>query len=347
MKASKVNLLMTGGGAPGGPGIIKCFQTDSRINLFVGDMDSGASGKHLTRNFILLPSADDPDFIDKILSIAIDNKINVIFPLVTKELFRFSESIKVFEDNGISVVVSDNKSLMIANDKIALYKHLDKKGISLPSFREVNTVKALNKAVFDLGYPKKQVVIKPGVSNGSRGVRILSEEIDQYDLMFNYKPNHLYTNLSELNNILLNKPIPPMLVSEYLPGPELTIDSIIDKDGEILTLLIRSRDKMNNGISTAGRFIHSPEVEEYCSSILKSMNLFGPIGIQLKEVNNSFKVIEMNPRIQGTSVAALGLGINLPVLSISSLLGWKVDLSPNKSGIGFSRFYDEVYFAVD
>ena len=45
-----------------------------------------------------------------------------------------------------------------------------------------------------------------------------------------------------------------LLVSEYLPGPELTIDTIVN-NGSVVDCLIRTRSKKNNGISVAGSFI--------------------------------------------------------------------------------------------
>jgi len=342
---SKIKILMTGAGAPGGPGIIKCLKQDSRIDLVVGDMDCNASGKYLADSFIQLPSAKDDSFIEHVLDICIQNNIEMIFPLVTMELFKFSKSIKLFKKHNIHVVVSDFDSLSIANDKIALYQHLDINGIVVPDYRVAKNNDDLFNAIHELGYPEKPIAIKPGIANGSRGVRIINDGIDRFDLMFNYKPNNLYLSLSELKSILKNKEIPDMLVSEFLPGPELTIDTVVNSKHELEIALIRTRDKMNNGISVAGRFIESGHVKKYCSEIINSMKLMGPIGIQVKEsCDGEFKIIEMNPRIQGTSVAALGLGINLPMHSISSILNWKVDPIIKSSGVGFARFYDEVYF---
>jgi carbamoyl-phosphate synthase large subunit len=137
-----------------------------------------------------------------------------------------------------------------------------------------------------------------------------------------------------------------MLVSEYLPGKELTVDTIVS-EGIVKTVLIRTRDKMNGGISVAGEFIKNKIVEDYCIKILSTMNVDGPIGIQLKESNNStFKILEINPRIQGTSVAAMGLEINLPLLAVYEMMRLSVEYTSNTSGIGFVRFYDEAYYNV-
>ena len=45
---------------------------------------------------------------------------------------------------------------------------------------------------------KKPVVIKPAVGNGSRGIRILDESCNRYDLLFNHKPSSLFSNLNDV-----------------------------------------------------------------------------------------------------------------------------------------------------
>ena len=47
----KINVLMTGAGAPGGPGIIRCLKKDERIELTVCDTHEDASGRFLNKQF--------------------------------------------------------------------------------------------------------------------------------------------------------------------------------------------------------------------------------------------------------------------------------------------------------
>ena len=82
---------MTGAGAPGAPGIIKALLTDDEIDLHVADMNSGATGKFLAKNFHLIPKATDDNFISFLLELCKKFKIEVLFPLVTMELFKLSK----------------------------------------------------------------------------------------------------------------------------------------------------------------------------------------------------------------------------------------------------------------
>ena len=340
-----MNVLMTGAGAPGGPGIIKALQKDDRINLIVADADELATGRFLNKSFYKIPKASDPHFLDEILNICLKEDIQVIFPLVTLELFKFSEYKDKFEKHGIKIIVSDKKSLDIANDKSALNNHLFKRNIITPAFRVAKNVDELKQACFDLGYPSKPVCIKPSISNGSRGVRILDDNISEYDLFYNYKPNNLYSKLDKVIEFMGDKPIPEMLISEYLPGEEYTIDTIV-YHGVPKLIIPRIRLKMSGGISVQGQFVHHEEIINYCHDILSSLELHGPIGLQVKRSEDKvFKILEINPRIQGTSISAIGAGVNLPLLAVHQEYN-DIDYGSIKInwGVRFSRYFNEVYY---
>lgn len=339
-----IKVLMTGAGAPGGPGIIKGLQQDSNIDLIVGDVNPVASGKFLNDKFELLLNADDPEFISDLLRICIKNQIDIIFPLVTKELFKLSKGKKIFSEHGIKIVVSDYESLKIANDKSALYNHLKPKNILTPNFRVAKTFTEVIEAFEQLGFPKNPICIKPSISNGSRGVRIIDNSIDEFDLLFKHKPNSLYMTFDKLKEILADKEFPELLISEVLPGEEFTIDTIVSK-GKAEIVLPRKRTKMNGGISVAGSFEENDEIINYCKEIIASLDLDGPIGLQVKKSSTGdFKILEINPRIQGTSIAALGLGVNLPLLAIYNALGETIKMPIVKWETNFVRYYNEVFY---
>ena len=110
--------------------------------------------------------------------------------------------------------------------------------------------------------------------------------------------------------------------------------------------LIRRRDLTNGGISIAGRFIKEDQVSRYIEKITLSLpGLHGAIGFQVKQdVNGIYQILECNPRIQGTSVAALGLGINLPLRAINVALSKTNSLLGRVDGLGFVRYYNEVFY---
>lgn len=339
-------ILMTGGGAPGGPGVLKCLKLlGNGYEIYVADANENSSGRFLSNNFCVIPVASDDNFIDSLLKICKEKRIDIIFPLVTKELLLLSKAIDQFEVIGTRIIVSDYESLVIANNKSRLYTHLKGLGIKLPNFKVINNYndfKIVSNEFVEIygGY-----CIKPSVSNGSRGVRIVSKNLNSGDLLFNHKPNSIYVEHLHLNSILKDYSFPELLISEILPGREFTIDTILDNNGKPIVILPRERLKTNGGISVAGKFINDQKIISYCLEILNSLNLRGPIGLQVKEDKfGNFLLLEINPRIQGTSVAALGAGINLPKISVQLIENNKVDIPTVEWGVNFIRYYNEVFF---
>ena len=63
----------------------------------------------------------------------------------------------------------------------------------------------------------------------------------------------------------------------------------------------------------------------------------------LPSVEKEYLLLESNPRLQGSSVAALGLGINLPIRSLRDDIEIHSSINSRSSGISFFKYYQEVF----
>jgi carbamoyl-phosphate synthase large subunit len=59
-------------------------------------------------------------------------------------------------------------------------------------------------------------------------------------------------------------------------------------------------------------------------------------------------LLEINPRVQGTIVAALGAGVNLPLLAVKKAM--EIPVEPSEMavawGTSFSRYWTETYYGA-
>ena len=346
MPVQAINILMTGAGAPGAAGILHCLKQDPLINITVGDANPDAIGKYLHKDFAVIPLAADPYFADAVLALCKTKNIEIILPLVTKELIPLSQRQKEFEETGIKLLISPAASLEIANNKSRLYEFLQWRGMAVPDFRVVETIEQFKKAVEDLGFPGKQICFKPSVSNGSRGFRVVTKQISELDLLFNYKPDATFISLNDVVRILSSGVFPELLISEYLPGEEYSVDCLA-RHGQSILVVPRLRKRMINGISVEGEFVKEESIIGYCTQIIKELQLHGNIGIQVKKSEaGKFLILEINPRVQGTISAALGAGINFPLLAVKQEIGMPVSIEELtvKWGTKFSRYWKEVFY---
>jgi carbamoyl-phosphate synthase large subunit len=332
MYGSKSNILITGAGAPGAAGIIQSLRHDPSLNLIGVDKNPNAYGRLLVDFFETIPGADNAEFVETLISLCKKHQINVLLPLVTKELLLFSKHIKSFEAIGTKVMVSDFENLKIANNK------------GKPEFEIVHNWDEMVVALKKLGFPEKTVCIKPCESNGLRGFRILDNNIDALDLLINHKPDSRYIAFEALKEILDGREMPPYLVCEYLPGDEYTVDVLTIADNKY-QIIPRLRMKTTAGISTEGMIEKNEAIIQYTQSIVSLLNLKWLNGIQVKQgKDGQYKILEINPRVQGTTVACTGAGVNMTLNAVHLALGKEVQVQEPVWGTKFTRHWKELYY---
>lgn len=354
MKKKNYNLpettvLITGAGAPGAPGIIKSLRLNGERNIRIIGVDANIStsvGVGMVDKSYQVPLASSPDFIDTIIDICRKEDVKVVIPLVTMELFSFSKHKSDFLDQGITVQVSDNGPLETANNKHLLFEFCAQTpGIPCPEFSIVNSLDEFITEAQQLGYPSRQICFKPPVSNGLRGFRIIDDSSNKMQKLMNEKPNNIYIGFDEFIQIAKDADFfPEVLLMEYLPGKEYSVDVLAD-NGKCIHVIPRTRDHIKMGISFAGTAVQNPIIEKASVLIVEKLKLNGNIGLQFKENQQEIPcIIECNPRVQGTIVLCTAAGCNMVYNSVK--LGLKESLPEQKIkwGTRMVRFWDEQFF---
>ena len=326
-KNSKINVLLTGAGAPGARGIIRCLRNNGEhdIKLIGVDMREDVPFANMLDGFYQIPPAKDDNFINAILDICIKEDIQFVLPIITRELEKFSASVDLFSKHGIKVAVMEYDNLCLVNNKAKLLEALTNKGVECPKFVVANTVEEIKQGCDKMGYPNNPVCVKRTFGNGSRGVRILDESVSKYDLFFNEKPNSMITTYSNIIDTLSEKPtIPEMMVMEYLPGEEYSVDILADK-GEIIYMVGRTNTVVISSIPQESVLIVDEKAYEMSKKIVKALNLSGNVGIDFRmNKDNEPRIMEINPRLTATIVLNAVAGINFPYLTLKYYMGEKM-----------------------
>ncbi|MAF42770.1 MAG: ATP-dependent carboxylate-amine ligase [Parcubacteria group bacterium] len=343
----QATVLITGIGGPGAPGTIKSLKLikERKIKIVGIDMDKNAVGFSMVDKSYIVPPAQDKNFIQTLLKISKKEKVDVILPLSASGINELAQSKKKFEDHGIKISISNPGALKNANNKYSLLDHCKRNNIPAPDFYLAKNYKEFEKAVFALGYPKKGVCFKPPISKGARGFRILTKKPNHLASLIDSKPNNALISFKEAQSILkIAKPFPELIVMEYLPGKEYSVDTLAD-EGEVLLVVPRSRDKTKMGISVVGTTVKDKEIIKYSKKIIEALKLNGNIGFQFKKDKNGVpKIIESNPRLQGTTVLCTAAGVNLVYLAVKLALGEKIVKPKIKWGTKMIRYWQEIYY---
>ncbi len=148
------------------------------------------------------------------------------------------------------------------------------------------------------------------------------------------------------------------IIVEHLPGAEHTVDCFSDRDRGLLYASGRQRRRVRNGIAVDSVLVQDPRFEDYARRIASRLPLHGAWFYQVKaDRDGELKLLEVAPRIGGTSGLSRANGVNLPLLSLyeADRLPTTVAAVPGVTGIDralVSRFrhgfaYRTVYIDLD
>ncbi len=343
-----VRVLVTGAGAPGIRGTLYSLKQnwENRDVFVIGvDMREDVVGRYLCDKFYQVPPARHEGFVEALLNISEREKVDVILPQVTAELFSLAKNKKMFKDIGTKIAVSSFETILKANNKFELLKAAKKAGIKTPEFYLVSTWNELEKVVDRLGFP---FVVKPPIASGMRGFRVVypDEGIDRKKLFFREKPDSSKITLTELHSILGDK-FPELLVMEYLPGKEYSVD-VLSAHKKVHAVIPRRRDVIRTGITFVGIVEKRGEIISDSVRITEVLGLEFAHGLQFKEDRDGVPMlIESNPRIQGTMVLSTIAGTNIIYGAVKLALDESVPEFEIRWGARLMRYWGGIGLSDD
>ena len=270
-----------------------------------------------------IPFYEEDGFIDILNKYIKENRIDFLFPAHDDvQLFLAENSDKI---NTI-LLTPDIETVRICRSKIKTYNFL----------KGEDFVPKIYKDKFQIdNFP---VFIKPDVGQGSIGAKIINNygELD-YELKRNKK----------------------IVICEYLPGEEYTVDCFTDYNRELRVVKIRNRKRIKTGISVNSEILPTNnKIRKIANKINEKLKFDGAWFFQLKkDINNEYKLLEVAPRVSGTMGVSRNLGINFPLLTIFNKMKMPVKIIENNYKIEvdralISRFkvdydYETVYVDLD
>ncbi len=305
MIEKKLNVLVFPAGSEIGLEIYNSLKYNLHVELF------GASGKpdhakyiydedHYTESDLYIT---EPDFIDKFNDVLTNFKIDFIFPThdsIVLFLAKHQDKLKA------TVLTSSFETTLIAREKRITYKY----------FKDFDFCPEVYDFPFtDIVYP---VFLKPNIGQGAKGTFLINNE------------GELLSKIKSEDDLL---------VCEYLPGKELSVDCFTDKSGELLFVGPRVRERIQIGISFNTLTIPlSEEVKSIAEKLNQKIKFRGAWFFQVKEDRKGkFKLMEFAARQSSTMALYRQLGVNFALLSIFDALGKDVKIIKNNFQVQLDR----------
>ncbi len=323
----EIRVLLTSCGGLVVPGMIDVLKKEETDFFFLGtDQRRDAVGRHFVNEFSVVPRGGDEAYVETIFALAKKKGIDVVVPLSDEETLSLSQHRSRFWQEGISVLCSDYDSVRIVSDKGLLLERLTDSGINTPSFFLPRSIKELDEAVEQLGYPEKEVVMKPASGRGARGFWILSEKVSGFDLLFKEKPLQRLPYKIVREFLLQGDEFPRMVAMEYLKGPDFNVD-VLYKEGTPVYITPIERIKPDAGPVQVGKFTRDDKINSMVQQVSKAFHFDYLINVELAYLDGNKHVplvYEINPRASAPIAAHKAAGINLLYYAIMMGLGKQI-----------------------
>ncbi len=344
----RVTVLITCTGGVISPSHISSLREnpDGRPLKIVGtDMTVPCVGQQLADKFYQVPSGSSPDYVARLLDICSRESVDVIFPASHEEALALTSHRAAFDKTGIVIAASRYEVLELAFNKNRAYQKLKDVGLPCPEFRTVKSLGAFKEAAVELGIDRKKIVMKPVLTRGGRGARILTKESTAKSLL-NEKAGYLEANYNDVLRMVaeLDGPsFPELILMEYLPGTIYSVD-FLAKNGKALIIVPKVRVVGNPSQTIVGVVRRNSVVEETTARISEvfgfDYNVNIEMGCNAEGVPLPF---DFNPRIAASVAFCSAAGANLIYYALKMALGEEVPEVKVKDNVMMLRYFKELY----
>lgn len=340
-----IKILITGVGSITAESIIKSYKVVKERNITIVGVDiKDFVPNELIDKYYKGLKPTEENYIERLLNICKEENIDYLIPLVDQELELLAENKQLFSKYNTTICLNDKDKISLIQDKYKLYKYLEKNKISVPKCIKFNNIDEFINGCKVLNYPTNIVCYKPLKSSGSRGFRIIKDDIDYEEYLFNEKPTSKYINYDFLiEGMKKCKVIPEMMLMEYVAGDLYNVNVLAD-NGKIIYLVAGKVIRFEIGNTVECEIANNKEIYDYCKKIVKLLNLSGNIGFEVAyDSNKELKLIEINPRVQGQITSSTAAGVNFPYYELKMLSQEPLPIIDNITPIKMVRYFKDSF----
>ena len=302
---SKIHVLIFAAGETNSVELHDALSYNVNVEVY-GASSIDRHGGYLFKNYRSdLPLISEDGFIEAFNALIDDWKIDLVFPNHDDIALFLAEH---QQEIHAKVIVSSYETAAICHDKKKIYKRFEDCDFCPTLYSDFLT------------FP---VFIKPRVGLGSKGVKLIKSETDI--------PDHFEKE--------------KYIISEYLPGMEMSVDCLTDLAGNLRACYPRVRNRVLAGICTAGTTAAATdEIVKIAETLNARLDFRGIWFFQIKQdINGHFKLLECATRCSSTMCLTRARGVNLPLLSVYLFMGHDVSVFDNSVHIKMDRVFISRY----
>lgn len=309
-------VLVTGAGGQPAISFVRSLGEDA-CSWFMADTDRHAAGLHLARagRRFAIPPGEAAEFVPTLARLCRRHHIDILVPTLDCQLIPLAEARAQFEEHGVRLLLPHLDPLRICLDKWRLAQ------------RCAGLVAVPRTYLLDEHFDPEAVlwpaIVKPRRGSGSRGI---------------VRANNFQALIGQPGDGSL-------LVQELLPGLEYSVDVLRRLDGVVVAAVPRLRERVDSGITVAGRTVHDQELQQLATAVVTELDLTGIINVQVRcDLHGRPTLMEVNPRPPGTLALTVVSGVHMPAWVLTDLLGHPVPDHLEFKDLAMVRYWQEAYF---
>lgn len=309
-------VLVTCVGSGVGQSIIDSLNLKGGYKIIGCDGNRNVYAHSFCNKFIVVPSLYSEGYVQYILNLCIEYKVDVLIPGHDHELLLFAKNQQLFNDNGIEVLVSEPTIIEVSRDKKMWYDYFSKRGCKIvPTFFVSDFKKNIDESIFP-------AIVKPCGGSASQGISIInkSEELESLNDEDIIQP-YLFPEKADEN---YEKIVTMVAKGTFIQMSEISIQLIFDKSSKYRGIYI-SKNVLKNGVPVFVEPIE-PNKFRYIEDILRFVPILerkgvkGPVNIQGRVTEEGIYFFEMNMRFTGITGNRSLFGFNEVAFLVDNFL---------------------------
>ncbi len=265
--------------------------------IFATDITEASSALQVADKKFLVPRTGNVKYMPALKKIVHEHDVNLIIPLTDLDLRSLARHREELRESGCEIMIGDEPAVSLCRDKKKFMDFVEKTG--LPTIRTFSLGRFRQKPF----YP---CFIKP--LRGSGGIGVAKIESGRQ------LREHIHVFGQQL------------LVQDYIPGKEFTIDVYRTRAGETKCIVPRQRLLIRSGEVDQAITVHDEKLIAATKTLSDAIEgLWGVFCCQCRHSDDGTSYFfEINPRFGGGSPLSIHAGADLPLYVLQDALGLEV-----------------------
>lgn len=262
------------------------------------DMSTLAPSIYEADKYYIVPRMTAPGYLDVILAICENEKIDGVLSLIDPELSLLAKNKDKFEAVGTTVIGSSYELCEMSLDKFEMFKWLTNHGYKCAK-------SYMNKEEFfedvEVGKVKYPVFVKPAKGSASIAISKVYDK-ETVELLFAHDEN--------------------LMIQEFLDGQEIGADVYIDMiSGEIISIFTKKKIVMRAGETDKAESFKDEKLMKIIEKFVSEAGYRGQIDIDIFDIDGEYYISEVNPRFGGGYPHAYESGADHMKFIVNNLKG--------------------------